>query len=156
MWTPPFPPPAAPRADLGGRSTVCAWREFREREREREGDVWREGGREEGEMERGSGREREREREREGERQGSIAGPARGSSWSYVGDLHPHCPGAPRRKPAVSHCVWVLLAAVPRQRIPVATRQGHMLLCLERQPPSKAHDHVQDGVEGAPGTALAP
>ena len=31
-----------------------------------------------------------------------------------------------------------------------------VLLCLERQPPSKAHDHAQDGVEGAPGTALAP
>ena len=155
MWAAPLPPPLQLLVQI-----LVGEAEFvhgENSEREREGDVWREG-REAGKMERGSGsdREREIEREREGERQGSIAGPARGSSWSYVGDLHPHCPGAPRRKPAVSHCVWVLLAAVPRQRIPVATRQGHMLLCLERQPPSKAHDHVQDGVEGAPGTALAP
>ena len=32
---PPLPPPpAAPSADLGGKSRVCAWREFRERERD--------------------------------------------------------------------------------------------------------------------------
>ena len=155
MWTPPSPPPpAAPSADLGGRSRVCAWREFREREREREGGGCMEGGREGGRGDGEGERERERERERgrgRGPLQAQRAG-RRGATWATCTPIAlAHQDGSQQSATAFGfswqqcHCS---ASQSPQDRV--------MLLCLERQPPSKAHDHVQDGVEGAPGTALAP